>query len=447
MPEALTLPRDEAMGPVGSWFGLSAFFLRLLGALAVLWAVLALISWLAPVAALRVLIILLAGSALVAGGAWYFVVGWGWRLGRMDVRRLRQPLVLLMIAWLLCAGTALVSPHSTADAPQGRGSQPVGKVFDHGPFKYLSDLPKFDERPGPWPIAKNGLIGDGGRTIILGSTSSPKGIGMHPPDSADAALKFRLYGEAARFKSKAALDDTAVNPGSAAVFEVLSDGKPLWKSDELKRPGQTQECDVSVDGVDVLELRVRATGRSQNLHAVWVEPRLFQDAETPDKAPPVALFQSGPREFLSDLPEFGVEIGPVPFAKNGDIGGGNGAIRVNGQVSPHGLFMHPPTTGYACAKYHLGKQAAVFKAMTAINDNHPPGVIIGSCHFEVRGDGNLLWKSNTINQAKETQSCQVNVTGVDVLELRVVDKDIVNTGVWAVWVEPRVLQTADAPDE
>jgi hypothetical protein len=362
----------------------------------------------------------------------------------MDARRIRQPAVLVLTAWLLCFATALFSSRPEQSNPTPRAPSP-SQVFDHGPFEYLSDLPVFDMRSGPWPIVKNGLIGDGGKTILVAGTSSPKGIGMHPPDSGDAIVKFRLYGEAARFKAKAALDDTSVNPGSPVVFEVLGNGKPLWKSEEIAKAGQAKECDLDVTGVDVLELHTRATGRSQNLHAVWVEPRILQRAETPDKPPPFKLFENGPREFLSDLPEFGVEIGPITFCKNGDWGN-NIRIKVNGQESPHGLGMHPPTTGYACAKYHLHKQAAIFKTSTAINDDHPPGVIIGSCHFEVRGDGVLLWKSNTINAAKVTQSCQVDVTGVDVLELRVADADIVNTGVWAVWVEPRVLQTADAPD-
>jgi hypothetical protein len=145
------------------------------------------------------------------------------------------------------------------------------------------------------------------------------------------------------------------------------------------------------------------------------------------------------------MPEFDVKPGPWPFAKNGDFGGQAGKIKVEGVPSPHGLGIHAPTTGYAGVKYHLHKQAALFKAKTALNDGC--SFTIGSCHFEVVGNGRVLWKSKTISKEKQVEECRVDVTNVDVLELRVVNPDIVNTGVHAVWFEPRVLQAADAPDE
>ena len=61
----------------------------------------------------------------------------------------------------------------------------------------------------------------------------------------------------------------------AAVFEVLGDGKRLWESAPVRRAGEPQQCRVAVEGVDVLELRVRAEGSYWSLHAVWLEPRLL----------------------------------------------------------------------------------------------------------------------------------------------------------------------------
>src|SRR5262249_15238021 len=191
--------------------------------------------------------------------------------------------------------------------------------------------------------------------------------------------------------------------------------------------------------------RVRATGSSNDVIAVWVEPRLLRTSETPDSPPPFVLFRHGPREYLSDMPEFDVKPGPWPFAKNGDFGGQPGKIKVEGVPSPHGLGIHAPTTGFASVKYHLHKQAALFKAKTALNDGC--SFTIGSCHFEVVSNNRVLWKSKTISKEKQVEECSVDVTNVDVLELRVVNPDIVNTGIHSVWFEPRVLQTADAPDK
>src|SRR5262249_16566420 len=166
------------------------------------------------------------------------------------------------------------------------------------------------------------------------------------PDSADAVVKFRLYGEAARFKAKAAINDTAGRIASSAIFEVLGNGNPLWTSGPLDRAGRSRDCSIDVTGVDVLELRVRATGPSQELHAVWMEPRVLQTSDTPDTLPSFVHFSRGPIEYLSDLPEFDVKIGPWPFAKNGDFGPPGAKIKVNDVPSPHGLGMHATTTGF-----------------------------------------------------------------------------------------------------
>src|SRR5262249_49651760 len=85
--------------------------------------------------------------------------------------------------------------------------------------------------------------------------------------------------------------------------------------------------------------------------------------------PPSWLFPNGSRRFLSDLQEFDVRYGPWPFTKGG-IGNGKDPIKVGGVLSPHGLGMHPPNSPeYAAAKYRLGKEAELFKATVAINDN------------------------------------------------------------------------------
>jgi hypothetical protein len=46
---------------------------------------------------------------------------------------------------------------------------------------------------------------------------------------------------------------------------------------------EPQEFSLKVAGVDVLELRVIAPGHHIGLHAVWIEPRLLQKSDNPDK--------------------------------------------------------------------------------------------------------------------------------------------------------------------
>src|SRR5262249_21079580 len=198
-----------------------------------------------------------------------------------------------------------------------------------------------------------------------------------------AAASYRLGMGAAVFKAVVAINDSSNWCWSPATFTVLGDGKALWKSKDLSHTtSRTQECSVDVSGVNVLELRVQVVNGSEGVHAVWVEPRLLQTADTPDG--PV-LFAKGPREYLSDLQEFDSRIGPWPLSKNGVIGPENNAIEVGGVRSLKGLGMVPPDKpGLAYAKYRLGKKAAVFKAAVALNDNAK--VVRDQAVFEVFGD-------------------------------------------------------------
>jgi hypothetical protein len=166
----------------------------------------------------------------------------------------------------------------------------------------------------------------------------------------------------------------------------------------------------------------------------------------PQDLPPVEkLFARGPREYLSDLKEFAVKNGPWPFKKTGDVGDGLRKIQVNGVVSPHGLGMHPPDApGLASASYRLGKQAAVFKAAVALNDT--AGLPFSSAVFEVYGDSQRLWQSAPVGAARQPpQECRVDVSEVDVLELRVWSQGG-HINMHAVWLEPRLLHKSDTPD-
>jgi hypothetical protein len=127
------------------------------------------------------------------------------------------------------------------------------------------------------------VIGPERKPIVVDGVPSPKGLGLHPPDKPLAAsARYQLSKQAALFKTKVALNDTATIVHSKAVFEVYGDGKRLWQSAPVGKGTRPQECTVSVSGVDVLELRVYSQGTHLGLHAVWLEPRLLQAADTPD---------------------------------------------------------------------------------------------------------------------------------------------------------------------
>jgi hypothetical protein len=160
---------------------------------------------------------------------------------------------------------------------------PKTNVFAEGPRVYLADLQEFGVRAGPWPFSKNGTVADG-KPIEVARVRSPKGLSMHPPWAPKyAAARYRLGRQAAVFRASVAINDTSNWCFSPAVFTILADGKPLWQSSWIAHNhAHSQECSVDVSGVDVLELRVHCINGNDGVHAVWVEPRLLQAADTPD---------------------------------------------------------------------------------------------------------------------------------------------------------------------
>ena len=173
-------------------------------------------------------------------------------------------------------------PSSNAPA-QPEAVAPARALFRHGPRVYLADLPEFGVQAGPWPFTKDGTVGNG-QPIAVNGVRSPKGLGMHPPAAPGfASVRYRLGKQAALFRAVVAINDTTKWCWSPAVFTVLGDGRPLWQSVGIAHNhAHTQACSVDVSGVDELELRVQCINGNQGVHAVWVEPRLLQKANTPD---------------------------------------------------------------------------------------------------------------------------------------------------------------------
>lgn len=140
--------------------------------------------------------------------------------------------------------------------------------------------------------------------------------------------------------------------------------------------------------------------------------------------------------FLADLEPSGTRPGPWPLGI-GTTGTTDHKpstpIKINGKLYPKGLGLHandPPAT----ATYRLSKSASVFRATVAYNDDND-GKVSGPCHFEVYGDGKLLWKSKAITSRNQFDECLVDVTGVESLELRVSLSGL-GFGAHAVWLDP-----------
>jgi eukaryotic-like serine/threonine-protein kinase len=116
-------------------------------------------------------------------------------------------------------------------------------------------------------------------------------------------------------------------------------------------------------------------------------------------------------------------------------------LSVNGKTLPHGLGMHASGRGTASISYSLRKQYGDFSTEVSLNDTAPQSPV--PLTFSVFGDGRLLWRSSPVTTRADTQSCQVSVKDVDVLELKVTnspgDPRSVG-GAHGVWTEPNVTK-------
>ncbi len=167
--------------------------------------------------------------------------------------------------------------------------------------------------------------------------------------------------------------------------------------------------------------------------------RDFWNEDTPaerdwlDKNKPVEV------QFLTDLPEFDVQMGPWQFGKHGDLGAPGGKrITVQGRLSDKGLGVHPWDRSTTSVRYRLGRTALAFRAAVALNDTAENfgdhGVI-----FEVLGDGRSLAVSRPIKARDDFDTCHLDVRGIDVLELRATTTGS-HFGCHAVWLDPRVIR-------
>jgi hypothetical protein len=92
-------------------------------------------------------------------------------------------------------------------------------------------------------------------------------------------------------------------------------------------------------------------------------------------------------------------------------------------------------------QYRLGGTGKIFRAWAAINDVDDAGRTgpESPLRFVVLGDGQRLWASPEVRQARTLFECKVNVADVNTLELQVHCPGFHNCA-RAVWLEPQVLR-------
>lgn len=138
--------------------------------------------------------------------------------------------------------------------------------------------------------------------------------------------------------------------------------------------------------------------------------------------------------YLSEMPEIDSKASNNFFFKARSFG--EEPIKVKGIESPHGLFMQPRRKDFAGVTYDLERKSRRFKAEVGIDDSAKGGPA-SPLVFEVWGDGKLMWQSSAVVAKGPLQACDLNVSRIKLLHLRVNCAGD-NDSAHCVWIEPRL---------
>ncbi len=152
---------------------------------------------------------------------------------------------------------------------------------------YLDDIQEVDFRVYG-NLGKHGIHLYGTRPIPIRINGQPvkHSLLVCAPSNSTGYVNYKLDGKGKAFAASVAFMDDESIPQCACIFSVVADGKELWRSQPVQKRGIVQSCELNVSGVDMLQLRVEATGFNRNTHPVWLNPRLGMPKEERQAAAP-----------------------------------------------------------------------------------------------------------------------------------------------------------------
>jgi hypothetical protein len=134
--------------------------------------------------------------------------------------------------------------------------------------------------------ANNGLFtndgtaaGQNGFKLTRDGQPVPHSIFLHVPIRGSAEVSYPLSGKWTAFRATVGCPKIEANTGdpeSPLTFEVIGDGRSLWKSEPVTKIETFQTCVVKVEKVRTLTLRVHCPDKDGWGRTVWYEPVLAE---------------------------------------------------------------------------------------------------------------------------------------------------------------------------
>jgi NPCBM/NEW2 domain len=159
--------------------------------------------------------------------------------------------------------------------------------------------------------------------------------------------------------------------------------------------------------------------------------------------PDIRLWEGPKKIYLNDMAEFGwkTKQAYTSFGKNGHLGyqsAPNNRSIVSGKPTTKTLSMHASSPEYTRICYSLGRRAKQLHGAAAFSEDTPGQP--SPCRWVVMGDGKVLWRSNAINKFGVQEGFVVDVSNVNVLELRIYVESGSSHLCHSVWIDPYVVR-------
>lgn len=154
-------------------------------------------------------------------------------------------------------------------------TQPIATPGSGGVF--VDELKQTGYFVGYGILGKQGQLGYEALSATAGKRHFSHALSMHPPWKGSAWAEFEIGGDWRLFCGWASIADSA-SPRGELFFEVVGDGKVLWTSEALRKPGASVPVRVNVTAVRTLKLQTRAAASNSCAHTFWGTPSLQRDS-------------------------------------------------------------------------------------------------------------------------------------------------------------------------
>lgn len=156
----------------------------------------------------------------------------------------------------------------------------VASAIQTGKRAWLSTLKPFNIRvENRWFTSNGKAPFDEMLPLRMKGEVAPHSLFIVPISLSHCEVSYVLAGKYTRLIADIGvpkLEDFSENPASGLVFEVMGDGKSLWKSKPVTKLDEYQHLDVKLDKVNTLKLRVNCPGANAWARSVWFEPMVIE---------------------------------------------------------------------------------------------------------------------------------------------------------------------------